>query len=469
MSSSSIYWYDFETFGTNPRKDRVCQFAGVRTDENLNLVEDPLVIYCKPSDDFLPNPFACLITGITPQKALDKGVSEAEFTRIINKEFSVPRTCVVGYNNIKFDDEFMRRLLYRNLFDPYAREYKNQNSRWDIIDMVRLCGAVRPEGIEWPLTQTGRKSFKLDQLSVANNIEHHDAHDALADVFATIAIAQLIKVRQPKLYDYVYGLRDRRKVQAIALKAEKPMLHVAARYSSQKGYLGIVLPICEHPTLRNRFIVYNLSQEPTSWIGLQSEDLKNRINDENKNPFEIISSSSCPILVTPEILTAPILKQYDLDLGACLENAKSLQADVGMKSTVSKLFLEKDMELESDPDLMIYQGFFDDHDKVLMETVRNTKPIDLGRLDLPFHDNRLDELFFRYRARNYRGTLNSQELRRWDKYRNDKFEKENLFIKFETDMKEAAGKAKKSDTNSDIRILLELEEYANQVKGSLIE
>ena len=163
MSSSSIYWYDFETFGANPQKDRVCQFAGVRTDENLNIIGDPLVIFCKPSDDFLPNPFACLITGITPQTALAKGFNEFEFTRKINEEFSTPNTCVVGYNNIKFDDEFMRRLLYRNLFDPYEREYKNQNSRWDIIDMVRLCGAVRPEGIEWPRTKTGRKSFKLDQ------------------------------------------------------------------------------------------------------------------------------------------------------------------------------------------------------------------------------------------------------------------------------------------------------------------
>ena len=194
MHSPTIYWYDFETFGKDPRRDRVCQFAGIRTDEDLNVLGDPLVIYCKPSDDFLPNPFACLITGITPQKALAEGVDELEFTKRINEEFCVPQTCVVGYNSIKFDDEFMRRLLYRNLFDPYEREYKNGNSRWDIIDMVRLCGAVRPEGIVWPLTESGGKSFKLDQLTVFNNIEHKDAHDALADVLATIEIAKLIKV-----------------------------------------------------------------------------------------------------------------------------------------------------------------------------------------------------------------------------------------------------------------------------------
>ena len=468
MSSSSIYWYDFETFGIDPQKDRVCQFAGVRTDENLNIVEDPLVIYCKPSDDFLPSPFACLITGITPQKALAKGLIESEFTRRINAEFSVPKTCVVGYNNIKFDDEFMRRLLYRNLFDPYEREYKNQNTRWDIIDMVRLCGAARPEGIEWPLTKTGRKSFKLDQLTVANDIDHRDAHDALADVFATIQIAKLIKTKQPKLYDYAFELRDKKKVQAVALKTGKPILHVATKYSSQKGYLGIVLPICEHPLMRNRFIVYNLSHDSSKWIGLGPEELKARIHDQGKNPFEVISASSCPILVTPKILTDSISAEYGLDVENCLENAKSIQKDHVIKSIISKIFAEKKVESESDPDLMIYQGFFDDHDKTLMETIRNTKPRDLGRLDLPFHDNRLHELFFRYRARNFRDTLTSDEIVRWDKYRSDKFKDEGSFLKFENDLKEAALSVEKSNTESGRKILTELKEYANQVKDSLI-
>ena len=467
MSSSSIYWYDFETFGANPQKDRVCQFAGVRTDENLNIIGDPLVIFCKPSDDFLPNPFACLITGITPQTALAKGINEFEFTRKINEEFSTPNTCVVGYNNIKFDDEFMRRLLYRNLFDPYEREYKNQNSRWDIIDMVRLCGAVRPEGIEWPRTKTGRKSFKLDQLTVKNGIEHGDAHDALADVLATIEIAKLIKTRQPKLFEYVFNLREKNKVRAIASKADKPILHIATRYSSQKGYMGLVLPICEHPTIRNRFIVYNLGHDPNNWIGLEAEEIEHRIQTHGTSPFGLISATSCPILVTPKILTESAIKEYGLDLNSSLENARVVQKSQTIKRTLSKIYSEKVAEKEADPDLMIYQGFFGDRDKAMMETVRNTKPADLGRLDLPFEDHRLDELFFRYRARNFRETLTSDEVARWDEYRKNKFKDDYLFQQFENDMEEAAIHVGKTKIKNGSRILAELEEYANQVRESL--
>ena len=172
MNNSSIFWYDFETYGDNPRRDRASQFAGIRTDEALNIISEPLVMYCRPSDDFLPNPLACQITGITPQQAQAKGLNEAEFIKNINEELSKPETCVAGYNNIRFDDEMTRQLLYRNFFDPYEREWKNGNSRWDIIDMVRLCAATRPAGINWPKKEDGSNSFKLEQLTAANQIEH---------------------------------------------------------------------------------------------------------------------------------------------------------------------------------------------------------------------------------------------------------------------------------------------------------
>ena len=191
MSANSIYWYDFETFGNNPRRDRASQFAGIRTDEDLNIIGDPLVMYCKPANDFLPNPMACLITGITPQLTLEKGIAEAEFTRRILEEFAQPGTCVAGYNSIRFDDEVTRQLLYRNFHDPYEREWKNGNSRWDIIDMVRLCAATRPEGIEWPKKEDGSNSFRLEELTKANGITHAEAHDALSDVLATIEFAQV--------------------------------------------------------------------------------------------------------------------------------------------------------------------------------------------------------------------------------------------------------------------------------------
>ncbi|MEN8260783.1 MAG: exodeoxyribonuclease I, partial [Pseudomonadota bacterium] len=225
MSDRTLYWHDYETFGTDPRRDRPVQFAGIRTDEDLNIVGDPLVLYCTPAADMLPQPESCLITGITPQMALEKGLCEAEFIALIHEELAKPGTCGVGYNTIRFDDEVTRSTLYRNFFDPYAREWQNGNSRWDIIDMVRLTWTLRPEGIEWPVYQDGRPSFRLDQLSVANGIEHASAHDALSDVYATIGLARTIKRAQPKLFDYVFLNRGKRQAGAMLDPVQmKPVL-----------------------------------------------------------------------------------------------------------------------------------------------------------------------------------------------------------------------------------------------------
>jgi exodeoxyribonuclease-1 len=96
-----------------------------------------------------------MVTGITPQEAREKGVNEAEFARRIHDLFTVPNTCVVGYNNIRFDDEVTRNIFYRNFYDPYAWSWQNRNSRWDLLDIMRACYALRPEGINWPENDEG--------------------------------------------------------------------------------------------------------------------------------------------------------------------------------------------------------------------------------------------------------------------------------------------------------------------------
>ncbi|TNE75578.1 MAG: exodeoxyribonuclease I, partial [Gammaproteobacteria bacterium] len=213
--ANTLYWHDYETFGADPSRDCPSQFAGVRTDEALNIIGEPLSLYCQPPTDRLPSPMACLVTGITPQKAREQGVPEPEFMSEVYRELSRPGTCGVGYNSIRFDDEVTRYALYRNFYDPYEREWKHGNSRWDIIDMVRLARALRPEGIEWPNYEDGSPCFKLEQLTLANGISHEAAHDALSDVLATIAMARLVREKQPKLYHYVYEHRLKQKVAGL--------------------------------------------------------------------------------------------------------------------------------------------------------------------------------------------------------------------------------------------------------------
>ena len=224
---NSFYWHDYETWGTDPRRDRAVQFAGIRTDLDFNIIDKPLMIYARPADDFLPQPEACMVTGITPQLAMEEGLPEADFFALINQQLSQSNTCALGYNSIRFDDEFTRYGLYRNFFDPYAREWQNGNSRWDIIDMVRLMRALRPDGINWPTNEEGVTSFRLEALTAANDIAHEGAHDALMDVKATIELAKLVKQKQPRLFDYVFNNRDKHKLaQQLNVRQQQPVLHV---------------------------------------------------------------------------------------------------------------------------------------------------------------------------------------------------------------------------------------------------
>lgn len=394
MSEKSIYWYDFETFGKDPRRDRASQFAGIRTDENLNIISEPSVFYCKPADDFLPDPMACLITGIAPQKALTEGVCEAEFIKRIEKEFSQPGTCVAGYNSIRFDDELTRQLLYRNFYDPYEREWKNGNSRWDIIDMARLCAATRPEGINWPQREDGSTSFRLEQLTAENGIEHADAHDALADVIATIEFAKLIKSKQPKLYDYVYRLRNKRAVQSeIDMVTRKPVLHVSMMYPATQGCLALVMPLCQHPTNNNGIILYDLREDPSSWSELSVDEIRRRVFTSREEmgegidriPLKTLHINKCPVVASPAVLSPERAEQYSVNLEDCRKHWSQLQNNNAIVPKVLEVFSEELGQGETDPDFMIYSGgFFSESDKNLISMVRSSSAIDLARLDLPF-------------------------------------------------------------------------------------
>ena len=141
--------------------------------------------------------------------------------------FSKSETCVVGYNNLKFDDEFVRQMFYRNFYNPYAREWRNGNSRWDVIDMFRMAYALRPDGIQWPKDDTGSVTFRLEELTRANDIEHSDAHDAVSDVLATINLTKLLRKIQPKLFEFFYALRKKDRIaKTLNLLDKKPVIHV---------------------------------------------------------------------------------------------------------------------------------------------------------------------------------------------------------------------------------------------------
>ncbi len=235
MDSHTFLWHDYETFGADTRRDRPAQFAAVRTDAQLNEIGEPLMWYCQPANDYLPDPTSCLITGITPQQAWERGLPEREFAQKIADEMAQPGTIGVGYNTIRFDDEITRFMFWRNLIDPYAREWQNQCGRWDLLDVVRLAYALRPDGIVWPTKEDGSQSFKLEHLTKANGLQHEAAHDALSDVRATIALARLIRQHNPKLFDFALALHKKDRVAAeLRLPADLPQRQLPAQSARRK-------------------------------------------------------------------------------------------------------------------------------------------------------------------------------------------------------------------------------------------
>lgn len=427
---TTLYWHDYETWGEVPAVDRPSQFAGVRTDEDLNIIGEPLMMYCKPAPDVLPKPEACLITGLLPQFAAENGLPEYQFIARIHAELATPGTCGVGYNSIRFDDEVTRYTLYRNFYDPYEREWRNGNSRWDIIDMVRMARALRPEGIEWPNYEDGRPCFKLEMLSKANGLIHEAAHDALSDVYATIAVAKLIKTKHPKLYDYAYKLRDKRfAASMIDIEGHKPLLHISSRFAAENGNAALVLPLAMHPTNKNSVIAFNLATDPAALLSLPVEDLRVRLftraedlpGDVERLALKEIHLNKTPMLLPANMLDTSTAQRLNIDKSQCEQNWNrfhnlTLAEQQQLQRILFQLYSEQTFAEKTDPEQMLYCGFFNDQDKRLMGRVRQADAEALATFQFNFDDARLNEMLFRYRARNFPDSLSSQEKIRWQAF-----------------------------------------------------
>lgn len=422
---NSILWHDYETTGTSPALDRPLQFAAIRTDEDLNVIGEPLTLYCRPSRDTLPHPDACLITGITPQRAEEQGVPEPQFIGDVHEAFMVPGTCGAGYNSLRFDDEVTRHTLYRNFYDPYEREWRDGNSRWDIIDMLRLTHALRPEGIQWPQNEDGFVSFRLELLTRANGISHQSAHDALSDVHATIAMARLVRERQPRLYEYAYSHRSKLRVASlIDVAGRRPFLHVSSKLPRETGYTALMAPLCEHPLNKNAVIAWNLSEDPAPLLDLTPEEVHERVftaaddlpSGQSRLSLKAVHLNRCPVVATPKLLDEKTARRLGISLADCEAHWQTLRGmELGDK--LQQVFGAPFEGGERDVEARLYDGFPPPADKSLFPKVRQADPGELAVLQTRFSDPRYRELLFRYRARFHPETLSPDEQLQWEEWR----------------------------------------------------
>lgn len=426
MQAHSFLWHDYETFGAQARRDRPAQFAAIRTDAELNEIGEEIMLYCQPANDFLPDPQSCLITGITPQLCLERGIPEYQFAAEIEQAFSQTATIGVGYNTIRFDDEITRFLFWRNLIDPYAREWQNQCGRWDLLDVVRTAYALRPEGINWPLNEEGKVSFRLEHLSAANGLAHEAAHDALSDVRATIALARLIRQHQPKLFDFCFSLHKKEKVAAeIGWPVRKPFLHISGMIPAERGCMSVVWPLGIHPTNKNEIIVWDLSADPTELDDLDVETIQQRMFTRTSElpegvtrlPIKTIHLNKSPMVIgNLKTLSAERAAHWQIDLdhihrhaqiAAQLPDQTSLWQQVFARPTAAALDVDEDL----------YGGFIGNGDRRVLNDLRHMTGVQLASARPSFQDARLDELLFRYRARNFYDTLTEDEQQQWEQHR----------------------------------------------------
>lgn len=422
----TFFWYDLETFGSDSRRTRIAQFAGQRTDMQLNPVGEPLVLFCKPADDLLPSPEATLITGITPQQALRDGMNEAEFIGRVLDELAQPETCAVGYNSLRFDDEFIRCALYRNFHDPYEREWRGGNSRWDLLDVMRLAHAMRPDGMQWPLREDGTPSFKLEHLAEANGTRQGTAHEALSDVQSLIGLARKLKNAQPKLFDYALRLRDKRHAASLLDVANMtPALHVSGKYPAARHCAALVTPICRHPTIDSRVIVLDLDSDPEALLRLDADGIADRLftptadlpDGETRIPLKEIHLNRSPMLIALDHLREEDLQRLQIDLPRALAHADTLRAAAGLTETLRQVYARSRERAPSDVDAALYDSFLPDGDRRLFAQVRAAPPQALPGFTARFADPRLPELLFRYQARNWPESLTQDQQARWDEYR----------------------------------------------------
>lgn len=425
--TKTFFFYDLETSGLSARDDRIMQFAGQRTDMDFNLIGEPVNELIRLNDDILPSPEALFVTGITPQQTVADGYSEAEFARMVVQDIFTPDTIAVGFNNIRFDDEFMRHILWRNFYDPYEWTWRDGRSRWDILDVVRMTRALRPEGIQWPVTEDGKATNRLELLTKLNGVDHYKAHDALSDVMATIEVAKLIHGKQPQLFDYLLKLRDKREVMNLVnLDDKRPFVYTSGRYDAEYEKTTVAFPLTVG---RNgNVVVYDLRYDPTPLVNLDQKQLAAKVfagwEERKAEDFVKVPVKELQYNRVPAVAPLGVLEQEDgwskihLDIATIEKHKKILLGAPHFAENIrSVLEGRPEFKKSADPEAQLYDGFVGDRDKIRIETVRTASERELVDFHPQFDDERLSPLLLHYKARNYPNTLSESEVAEWESWR----------------------------------------------------
>ena len=428
----SFFWYDYETWGKSPFLDRIVQFGGVRTNDDLEQTGKTIQLYCQPGLDTPIGPGAVNIHGVMPMEAHKHGLPESEFATRIHTELSRGDTCSVAYNGMKFDHDFTRGLFYRNLRDPYAWAWKNENTYWDTLDLIRAAFLLIPEALQhWPKKEGGAPSFKLEDLSDANlkqdQISKH--HDAVSDSVHMWLLAKLIREQAGELWDHALTLRYKWNVEEI-MNRGRPVLYVAGKIHTDRHCATLISPLGVNK--QGKIYGFDLSFDPEPFLkpyGKWTPEDKVQARDSirslkyKRSPF-VCEWSEIEDLASPAMSMNDILDKMRLTEGDVQARHAMIREYTEGKARNSLAKYIQTMRMEpqvtdslqvTDPDEAIYEGFFSEYDRQQMNLVREQGPKSNWRA-VHSSDQRVEPLVFRYIARNFPEVLNDDEKTRWYAY-----------------------------------------------------
>lgn len=442
MPADTILWFDFETFGSLPRpwdrgrsgpyrrRDRPAQFGAIRTTLDLEVVGDPIEIRSLPPVDEPPAIGACLVTGIAPQDTIDDGVPESVFFERVLDTMSVAGSICTGWNSLGYDDEIIRFGAWRNLLPAYDREWRNGNRRFDLLAAFRLAWTTgRRSGIEWPTYEDGSVSLRLEDVARANGITDHaaEAHDALGDVRASIELARILRRAHPRLLDHALDMGRKREVAGLIDQTGRPFLLSGPGFGAARGH-GTVAVTVLHAGGNDR-VILDLHEDPARLLELSPRQLHARFHGLERDPDDPLPIRRLRINSVPMVAPIEVLKDGDA-LSALHLDRETIDARLDFLQQHSATIKERlrlvlddrpsDDSGEVDAEERLYEGFPSDDDVPAMRSARRGGADALRRFQRETEDDRLEELAFRFLARNFPAELDPTEQARWDAHRRDR-------------------------------------------------
>ncbi len=365
-------FYDFETCSSNVSYGQIIQAAAVLVNDNFQEL-DRYEGRCKLSPGVIPEAMALLVNKTTPKMLKETNLSHYQMIRQMMDKFNQWKNSIfIGYNSIEFDEEFLRRTLFKNLEYPYLT-VTNGNERGDLLGLARAAHLYYPDCIKTPISDRNNPLFKLEKLAPMNNIKHDEAHSAIGDVIATIEIAKLLSKKAPNVWKASLMTTNKDKCFEI-IKNEA--LFCTNFFYGGKAIPFILTYLCTHPW--SYPFCFDLKADPSYYFKLSKKELKKEIFDVKPKVMRTIKHKKHPIIMNASYgVNFDSYKQ--LGLAKLKERAKLIRNNKDFANKVSAI-LEDDIneknELDSQLDVYaeesIYKKFATNEDNKIMSEFHKT-------------------------------------------------------------------------------------------------